>query len=72
MEILDPFHHPVLRRAHRRGRPWKDGRAVLNGILWVLRQRLLGLILYARTGDLFAWLCVAGVVLALGTSLVSR
>jgi len=28
--------------------------------------------LYARTGDLFAWLCVAGVVLALGTTLVSR
>jgi apolipoprotein N-acyltransferase len=28
--------------------------------------------LYARTGDLFAWVCVAGVVLALGTALVSR
>jgi len=27
--------------------------------------------LYARTGDLFAWLCVAGVVLAVGTALVS-
>jgi apolipoprotein N-acyltransferase len=28
--------------------------------------------LYARIGDLFAWLCVAGVVLAVGTALVSR
>jgi apolipoprotein N-acyltransferase len=28
--------------------------------------------LYARIGDLFAWLCVVGVVLAFGTALVSR
>ena len=28
--------------------------------------------LYARIGDLFAWLCVAGVVLAVGTALVGR
>ncbi len=26
-----------LRRGDGRGRPWKDRRSVLNGILWVLR-----------------------------------
>jgi transposase len=33
--IESSFRPPV--RADRRGRPWTDPRAVLNGILWVLR-----------------------------------
>jgi transposase len=36
-EILEPFLRPLPRRADGRGRPWKDSRAVLNGILWLLR-----------------------------------
>jgi transposase len=36
-EILGPFLHPPTRRADGRGRPWQDSRAVLNGILWILR-----------------------------------
>lgn len=36
-EILEPFLHAPTRRADRRGRPWKDSREVLNGILWILR-----------------------------------
>jgi len=35
-EILNTIPEPTPRR-DRRGRPWKDRRAVLNGILWVLR-----------------------------------
>jgi transposase len=35
-EILQPvFVEP--RRADGKGRPWKDARAVLNGVLWILR-----------------------------------
>src|SRR5215831_3317801 len=35
-QILSPsFRH--RRRADGRGRPWADARAVLNGVLWVLR-----------------------------------
>lgn len=33
--LLEPILRPK-RRADRRGRPWQDTRAVLNGILWVL------------------------------------
>ena len=36
-EILEPFLPKPARRKDARGRPWKDSRAVLNGILWVLR-----------------------------------
>ena len=35
-EILEPLFRP-RRRADGRGRPPKDARAVLNGVLWVLR-----------------------------------
>src|SRR5271155_2292528 len=33
--VLEPLFRPK-RRADKRGRPWQDTRAVLNGILWVL------------------------------------
>ena len=34
--ILKPLLQPP-RRPEGRGRPWRDARAVLNGVLWVLR-----------------------------------
>ncbi len=34
--ILEPLL-PTPRRRDRRGRPWRDPRDVLNGILWILR-----------------------------------
>jgi transposase len=34
--VLEPTFRP-RRRPDRRGRPWTDARAVLNGVLWVLR-----------------------------------
>ena len=36
-ETLDDLIREPPRREDGRGRPWKDRRAVLNGILWVLR-----------------------------------
>ena len=36
-ETLDKLIPEPPRRKDRRGRPWKNRRAVLNGILWVLR-----------------------------------
>ena len=36
-ETLDDLIPEHPRREDGRGRPWKDRRAVLNGILWVLR-----------------------------------
>src|SRR5690606_26178532 len=33
---IEPLFRPQV-RADRRGRPWIDPRAVLNGVLWVLR-----------------------------------
>jgi transposase len=36
-EILDGLIPEPTTREDRRGRPWKDTRAVSNGILWVLR-----------------------------------
>jgi transposase len=36
-KILDDLIPEPMRRRDGRGRPWKDRRAVLNGILWVLR-----------------------------------
>jgi transposase len=35
--VLDPLIPQPKRRADGRGRPWKDTRDVLNGILWVMR-----------------------------------
>ena len=35
--MLDPLIPDPPRRADGRGRPWKDPRQVLNGILWILR-----------------------------------
>src|SRR5207249_4333623 len=35
--ILDEIIPEPIRRRDGRGRPWKDRRVVLNGILWVLR-----------------------------------
>ena len=35
--ILNTLIPEPAARRHGRGRPWKDRRAVLNGILWVLR-----------------------------------
>ena len=36
-KMLDDLIPEPMRRRDGRGRPWKDRRAVLNGILWVLR-----------------------------------
>ncbi len=35
--VLEPLIPRPRRRADRRGRPWREDREVLNGILWVLR-----------------------------------
>ena len=35
-EILEPLIPDPPRRADGRGRPWKDKRSVLGGVLWVL------------------------------------
>ncbi|WP_170230029.1 IS5 family transposase [Polyangium fumosum] len=35
--LLEPLIPAPRVRADRRGRPWKDAREVLNGILWILR-----------------------------------
>ena len=40
--ILDTLIPQPTPRRDGRGRPWKDRRAVLNGILWVLRSGLRG------------------------------
>jgi transposase len=36
-EVLEPPIPEPVRRADGRGRPWRNSRDVLNGILWVLR-----------------------------------
>src|SRR5262245_56541098 len=36
--IIDPLIPETPRRPDGRGRPWRDARAVLNGILWILRS----------------------------------
>lgn len=36
-DILKLIVPPDSRRSDGRGRPWKEARAVLNGILWILR-----------------------------------
>lgn len=35
--VLEPLIPEPPRRADGRGRPWRDRREVLNGILWILR-----------------------------------
>jgi hypothetical protein len=35
--LLEPLVGQLPRRADKRGRPWRDSRDVLNGILWILR-----------------------------------
>ena len=36
-EVLEPLVPDPPRREDGRGRPWRDPRDVLNGILWILR-----------------------------------
>jgi transposase len=36
-EVLEPLIPDPPQRADGRGRPWRDSRDVLNGILWILR-----------------------------------
>src|SRR5579884_4305196 len=36
--IIKTLIKPVPRRQDGRGRPWRDNREVLNGILWILRS----------------------------------
>jgi len=36
-EVLEPLTPDPPQREDRRGRPWRDPRDVLNGILWILR-----------------------------------
>ncbi len=36
--IIGPLFPELPRRADRRGRPWRDNREVLNGVLWILRS----------------------------------
>ena len=36
-EVLEPLIPAPPRRGDGRGRPWRDPRDVLNGILWILR-----------------------------------
>jgi Putative transposase of IS4/5 family (DUF4096) len=35
--LIGPFLPKLTRRKGGRGRPWRENRAVLNGILWILR-----------------------------------
>ena len=35
--LIGPFFPELARRKDGRGRPWRENRAVLNGILWILR-----------------------------------
>ena len=36
-QLLDPLIGELPRRADGRGRPWRNSREVLDGILWILR-----------------------------------
>jgi len=36
-DVLDDLIPQPITRTDGRGRPWKERRAVLNGVLWVLR-----------------------------------
>lgn len=33
--VVGTLRAPPVRREDGRGRPWRDSRAVLNGVLWV-------------------------------------
>jgi transposase len=35
--VLEPLIGELPRRADGRGRPWRESREVLNGIVWILR-----------------------------------
>ena len=35
--LIGPFLPELTRRKDGRGRPWRNNRSVLNGILWILR-----------------------------------
>ena len=39
--LIGPFLPKLARRTDGRGRPWRENRAVLNGILWILRTGAL-------------------------------
>jgi transposase len=41
-EVLEPLISEPPRRADGRGRPWRDARDVLNGILWIFTLAPLG------------------------------
>jgi transposase len=36
-DLIGRFLPELVRREDRRGRPWRENREVLNGILWILR-----------------------------------
>jgi transposase len=36
--IIEPLIPELPRRSDERGRPWRDNREVMNGILWILRS----------------------------------
>ena len=35
--LIGPFLPKLARRTDGRGRPWRENRAALNGIMWILR-----------------------------------
>ena len=35
--VIEPLIPEQERNPRRPGRPWRDARAVMNGILWILR-----------------------------------
>ena len=35
--VIEPLIPPLPKRKDGKGRPWKDCRSVLDGILWILR-----------------------------------
>jgi transposase len=35
--VLEPLIADMPRRSHGRGRPWRNSREVLDGILWIVR-----------------------------------
>jgi transposase len=37
-DLVRPLFQPPPRRADGRGRPWREAREVLEGVLWVLRS----------------------------------
>jgi hypothetical protein len=40
--LIGPFLPKLTRRKDGRGRPWRENRAVLNGMLWILDRRPVG------------------------------